>query len=127
MILLLFVVAGVVPVVLALAIYGYYMVDRTSPDEDVLSYTDTYTRDHTKEAKTMKVNNKQVMMIGKVVLGKRVGMDTPMVRSNRMSDHLKVEAVVPVIEIPQQHPRDTDPWMYMRIVQQWKQVGDRHE
>jgi hypothetical protein len=118
---LLFIVTGVVPVVLALAIYGYYMVDRTSPDEDVLSCTDTYTvRDQPKEVRKM---SRELMIVGKVVLGKRVGMDTPMVRSNRMSDHLKVEPVAPIIPLPEKYLEDSDPWLFMRMTQQWKLAG----
>jgi hypothetical protein len=109
-------------VVVTLIIYGYYMIDSSSPDEESMQYTDTYiVRDHKRGVVKM---NKHMMVVGKVVGGRRVGMEVPMVRSTKAySDVDKVEPVVPVIAIPQQHPSDSDLWLYMRMVQQWKHAG----
>jgi hypothetical protein len=121
--------AAVVPIALALMVYGYYMIDTQSPDEDITitHYSDRYPRVHnqTKGAVHM---NKQMIVVGKVVLGKRVPMSTPMVASsNRFSDVLRVEAVAPVLPVREHTTGDSDPWLYMRMVQQWKLAGVTHE
>ncbi len=97
--------------ILSMIIHGWYVAD-------------TYTvRDQKEEAVNMNVGTKHVMMVGRIVGGKRVGAEVPMVRSHERSDEVKVEPVAPVVAVPSDPSRDKDPWLYMRMVQQWKNAG----